>query len=174
MCENRYFSVFLDSLESKGHDPVKDYLVVQPKNCIENSVYAVAILPVWAGKIGLLNIYRHPIEQDCWEIPGGFMEKGELALSAAKRELSEETGFDCSKEYFHDLGTVAPAPSIIAAQINLYAATECLPLQVERSAEMGHKEFNWFSKSKVMELVSTKKILDTCTLIALSRAENLF
>ena len=31
-------------------------------------------------------------ERDTWEIPGGHIEKGELADDAAKRELFEETG----------------------------------------------------------------------------------
>lgn len=31
-------------------------------------------------------------ERDTWELPGGHIEKGELAIRAAERELIEETG----------------------------------------------------------------------------------
>ena len=37
-------------------------------------------------------VFVKHIKRDTWEIPGGHIEKGELPLQAAKRELVEETG----------------------------------------------------------------------------------
>jgi predicted NUDIX family NTP pyrophosphohydrolase len=40
-----------------------------------------------------------------WTIPKGLIEPGEDALTAARREFREETGFACNGE-LHDLGSV--------------------------------------------------------------------
>lgn len=37
--------------------------------------------------------YRQGLGKTCYEIPAGVMEKGEIALEAARRELQEETGY---------------------------------------------------------------------------------
>ena len=43
-----------------------------------------------AGRILLVR----PTYKDGWEIPGGYVEKGESPLSAATREVAEELGVD--------------------------------------------------------------------------------
>jgi len=35
--------------------------------------------------------------RNCWALPGGFLEHDEDALTAARRELEEETGLRCAK-----------------------------------------------------------------------------
>src|SRR5699024_10729709 len=43
-------------------------------------------------RVVLINQYRHPVGQDCWEIPAGLCDvSGESQLGTAQRELAEET-----------------------------------------------------------------------------------
>ena len=45
------------------------------------------------GKLNVLLIRRkYPPYQGCWALPGGYVARNEQALSAARRELAEETG----------------------------------------------------------------------------------
>jgi 8-oxo-dGTP pyrophosphatase MutT (NUDIX family) len=53
---------------------------------------AIGILAVEDGYIYLVGQYRYTLEQYSWEIPEGGCPEGEDLLSAAKRELAEETG----------------------------------------------------------------------------------
>lgn len=46
------------------------------------------------GKMPLVRQYRHGARSTFWEFPAGYLEKGESAISCAKREFKEETGFD--------------------------------------------------------------------------------
>ena len=75
--ENRYFSIFYDFLEEKDGTSIVDYLVVDPKIKTKQGVYAVGILPIYNEKVGLLDVFRHPLGDNSWEIPGGFIEKSE-------------------------------------------------------------------------------------------------
>jgi predicted NUDIX family NTP pyrophosphohydrolase len=51
--------------------------------------------PFWAGK-----------DAGAWTVPKGEYVDGEEPLNAAKREFSEETGFEAKGDEFIDLGTV--------------------------------------------------------------------
>ena len=54
---------------------------------------AVIILPVTENnEIVFIEQYRESIEKVALELPAGIIEKGELPIDAARRELEEETG----------------------------------------------------------------------------------
>ena len=56
---------------------------------------AVAVLALEGDCILLVRQYRYCIGRELLEIPAGKLEPGEEPLSAAIRELSEETGCSC-------------------------------------------------------------------------------
>lgn len=58
---------------------------------------AIAILPLdEEGYTYLVGQYRYVLNRYSWEIPEGGCPAGENPLSAAKRELKEETGLEAS------------------------------------------------------------------------------
>lgn len=58
---------------------------------------AIGILAVEDDFIYLVGQYRYTLEQYSWEIPEGGCPEDEDLLSAAKRELAEETGLRAQK-----------------------------------------------------------------------------
>jgi len=172
--ENRYFSIFYDLLEDNNCNPIKNYIVVQPNIKTKQGVYAVAILPIRNGKVGLLNIFRHPLEENSLEIPGGFIEHDESDQTSALRELREEGGLLCKPKDLHDLGIVSTSPSTIAAKAHLFAAANCKLSAEGRIPELGHGRFQWFSKSDINTMIAAGEIQEVCTLVTLYRAKNLF
>ena len=62
------------------------------------------------GKFLLVREYRYPLENYILSCSGGKLEMGEDPLSAAKRELFEETGY--SADEFLLLGKCHPVPAL--------------------------------------------------------------
>ena len=81
-----------------------------------------SILPVdEEGNVYLIRQYRIAFDAEVLEIPAGKLEKGEDPFEAAKRELSEETGFT-AKNYFN-LGEMWPTVGYCGEKIYIYLAT---------------------------------------------------
>ena len=84
---------------------------------------AVAIVAIDEhDRLAMINQYRHPVRQDCWEIPAGLMDvEGESLLHTAQRELTEEadvTAHDWSVliDHYPSAGSSAEAIRIFLAQ----------------------------------------------------------
>jgi ADP-ribose pyrophosphatase len=65
--------------------------------------------------------YRHAANSYLWELPAGRIDKGEKALSAAKRELLEETGYTARNwkqilKFFASPGFVAEPMTVFWAR----------------------------------------------------------
>ena len=69
----------------------------------------------------LIRQYRYAASQDLWELPAGRIDEGEDTLTAAKRELAEETGYSASEWkpalfYYSSPGFLDEAMNIFAAR----------------------------------------------------------
>ena len=65
---------------------------VEFQRWVERNV--VTVLPILEdGRILMERQFRHAIGRYLYEIPAGLVEKGESTISAARRELGEETGY---------------------------------------------------------------------------------
>lgn len=164
-CENAVFSVFLDHVTGTHGHEVLQYLSVLPKHGAEGMVTGVGVLPIKEGKLGLIRVFRHPLNRWSWEIPRGFVDAGETAEQAAVRELREETGFAVQSAQLVALGVMAPEAGVIAGRIRLFSVT----LEKDKNVgavdgELGHEELAFFSCEEVFELIAIGEIEDACTL----------
>ena len=86
----------------------------------------VNIFPITSdGEVLLIKQYRHPSGKVHIEVPGGTTDphRNETAEEGARRELLEETGYQCEKMI--DLGPHYPNPALQSNRIQTYLALDC-------------------------------------------------
>ena len=72
-------------------------------------------------KILMVKQFRYPLKQALLELPAGKLEKDEDPFEAAKRELTEETGYIAQN--WEDLGYIYTSPGYSNEKLYLYKAT---------------------------------------------------
>lgn len=87
---------------------------------------SVVILPLEDSgserRILLERQYRHAAQQYLWELPAGRIDEGENELTAAKRELLEETGYSAGK--WKRILTFYASPGFVAETMSIYLARD--------------------------------------------------
>ncbi|GAB5405435.1 MAG: NUDIX hydrolase [Aureliella sp.] len=87
---------------------------------------AVVILPILSdGRICLIRNYRATVEQTLYELPAGTREPGEPPIETARRELAEETGYQCSS--IEPLLDFHMSPGILDEHMFAFLATDLTP-----------------------------------------------
>ena len=114
LSNHQYFTARKDTCETPDGHIVEAYFVVE----LPVSVSAVAITE--EKEVLMIRQYRHPIEKDILEIPGGFVDAGETSQEAMGRELLEETGY--SFPPIIPLGRVAANHGILHNYTHLFLA----------------------------------------------------
>ncbi len=125
---------------------------------------AALIIPfVSSNKVVLLRQYRPVIKKYMYELPAGTLEEGEPAISCARRELIEETGFSAAK--LVKSGYIYPVPGYSTEKIIIYKALGLRPAGKKLEADE-IIEHIFVTKKTVKHLFKTGKINDAKTICA--------
>ena len=126
---------------------------------------AVAIIAFIDNEtILLVEQFRIALNKTMFEIPAGKLEKGEVPLECAHRELEEETGYRAGiLEY---LGTIATGAGFTDEIIHIYKASELFK-GIKGGDEDEFIEVTHYNINEVKSMIKDGKIIDAKTISSL-------
>ena len=127
---------------------------------------AVAIIAITdENKIVMVEQYRKALEQTIIEIPAGKLESGEQPDVCAKRELEEETSYEC--ESLELLNSFYTSPGFANEIVHVYLAKGLT--KKEDAAGLDEDEFVNLMEltiGEALQAIEEKKIYDAKTIFA--------
>jgi len=160
------FSVTTDEVEEPGGVRARRDVIRHSGSIVVLAVDDPASNDAAKGKKGeprvlLERQYRHAAQSMMWELPAGRIDDGETALTAAKRELLEETGY--SARQWNRILHFYVSPGFLDETMTIYVARglhagEAQPEADERIA------IKFFNLSEAKQMAINGRIRDAKTI----------
>jgi len=126
----------------------------------------VVIVALKGDKILMVKQHRFTLDRTTLEFPAGGIEEGESPLMAAKRELSEETGFQASR--WTKMGELDDAIGIARHRAHVFVAENISLREIKASSEEEVIESQmWLKPDEIKQKVEAGLITDTKTIAIL-------
>lgn len=160
--ESKWLSVLENDYELPDGKEAKGYYHLSRPN------YVLVIAIDKNNNIIVEKNYRRGVDDSVYELPAGWVEKNEIVEQAAKRELSEETGYSAEIEI---IGKIYPQPgfSSMLAYIAL-ARIDDSQKGVQTLDNDEDIKYELINLSKIKEMVTKGEIKDMGFLAALQIA----
>jgi ADP-ribose pyrophosphatase len=117
LADYEVFAVLRHKAQSPRTGDVHRFHVLDVPHCV------IAIPLTGDGRVVLVEQFRHAVQRVSLEFPAGVMETGEDAVTAAQRELEEETGYCAGSAEL--LAEFDPDPAIQSNAIRVVVARQC-------------------------------------------------
>ena len=126
----------------------------------------VVVYPVTSNdKVLMLESYRHGVGGITCLFPGGLIDKGETPLSAAKRELLEETGYGCG--VWQSTGTYVQHSNYGGGKAHMFKVTGVEKVQPPNSGDLEEANIHLFNHSSLVQLLIEGRIASLSSISAL-------
>jgi 8-oxo-dGTP pyrophosphatase MutT (NUDIX family) len=161
--QNPWFNVVHEKFLTPAHT-IGDYFIIHT-NKTDRSVF---IIPVKNDRLIFTYQYRYTLKKWTLELPGGGQEKGQTALTAAKKELEQEIGYQA--KLWRKIGIYHPWSGPCAEQCTVFIADDLIKTtQSLEETEQG-LTIKEIPTIEAYRLLDEGKITDCQTIAALSFA----
>lgn len=165
LLDDPYMIVLRDLVEFPGGYR-SGYVRMIPRTDLSGGI-GVIILPVYEGKILLINHFRHSTRICHLEIPRGYGEPGISSAENARKELEEEVGAKTSE--LLSLGSLYPETGFESQYVELFLAR--LASVGMPDVSEGIESLVWLTPQELEEWIECDKITDGFTIAAYTRAK---
>lgn len=117
-------------------------------------------------KLIMLRQYKHGIGRVSVTAPAGRIEHGEKPISAARRELLEETGY--ASDRWIEAGTFVMAANLRFTMMNVFFAQEARKVKSPDSGDLEEMEILLLDASEVRGLITGGQVVDAGSALSLS------
>ena len=154
------FSVESYTCSHPGKGVNHDFIIVNSRDWIN----IVALTE--GGKFIMVRQHRLGTDELTLETTAGVMEHGEDPLEAAKRELSEETGYE--PESMTLMKTLTANPAIMNNRIHFFLATGCRKVTGQTLDHAEDIDVEIYSRQVILDMMQDGRINHTIIMTALS------
>jgi ADP-ribose pyrophosphatase len=160
--KNKWLKVYEEILVNKSSGRSATF------NKLETHDVAV-VLPIFEdGSLLVVEVYRHAIRRKLLGLPGGFIEDNERPADAARRELTEETGYTCG--LLKKKGWFYAWPASSTQKVHVFAATGLRLAQKKKVEEFEYTRPKQISKEQIIKEIEVGSIRNATTISAIALA----
>jgi len=146
-----WFRVWCETVQLPDGRVVEDYYKIEGLE----GVVVVALTP--DSQVITESHYKHGIGETTLDLPGGYIDPGETPISAAQRELFEETGYR-SKTWI-SLGRFVLDASRGFGAANIFLALEvCLDSKKINNNDLEETQLNLMQFEEVLKAVFSREV----------------
>ena len=157
MYKGSMLSMYADTIYTPDGNTAKwDY--------IEHSGAAAVVPVLEGGRILLVRQYRNALDRETLEIPAGGINKGEESITAATRELEEETGY--KSDNLEHLISIVTAVAFCDEVVEIYVAKNLTKTQQHLDPDE-YIEIEAYTTDELSEMIYSGKIQDSKTIAAI-------
>ena len=151
--DEKWFPVRKDTVKLPSGKVIDDYFVWE-------APHIVSVVPITPeGKFIVVRQYRHALGKILYQFPAGAVDPGESFEKAAKRELLEETGHQCTS--LVHLADLAPYATKMTGLDHTYLAEGTVKVQEVAYDEQEESEPVTLSLAELLELMHHEEIVMT-------------
>ena len=153
--QGRIFNVVVDQVREPSGVLVKREIVRH-----RGSVVILAVDGKKNPKVLLERQFRYAANKELWELPAGKIDADGPALTAAKRELLEETGYSAKR--WKKFLEFYVSPGFLDEMMYIYLATDLSQGEAQPEAD----EFiasKWVPLAKAIKMIARGEIIDAKT-----------
>jgi ADP-ribose pyrophosphatase len=125
-----------------------DGRIIQDFYQLRMADYVCLFAETAAGQVLALRSYRHGARRVCLNFPGGQIAAGETALTAAKRELLEETGYESQR--WQVLGSFVTQANQRGQTAHFFRASDCRCIAAPNSGDLEQSQLVQMPLSEIL------------------------
>lgn len=153
---------------SRDRVQLPDGRIIEDYHQVHMQDYVVLLVQVPDGRLLLVRQYRQGIGAVSLMLPGGAIEPGEDPLTAAQRELLEETGYVA--ENWRSLCQFVSSPNYGCGRGHIYMAQNAQQVTAPNSGDLEEMELVWLEPEAALATIRSGDVVALSAIAAISLA----